>query len=69
MTMIIASRPASRSRNTFLAGLGRVLSVWSQRQKLKSLDDRALNDMGITRRQALEEARRPIWDAPQTWRC
>ena len=31
------------------------------RRKLKALDPRLLNDVGITRAQALEEARKPFW--------
>ncbi|MEO1734301.1 MAG: DUF1127 domain-containing protein [Pseudomonadota bacterium] len=44
------------------------LRVWRQRQSLKSLDAHLLNDIGVTEQQALKEARRPIWDVPQTWR-
>lgn len=33
-----------------------------QRRILATLDDRALADMGLTRQEALAEARRPFWD-------
>ncbi|MEQ8290571.1 MAG: hypothetical protein RIA08_00090 [Roseovarius sp.] len=38
-----------------------------QRRKLAKLDDAALRDMGLSRRDALEEARRPAWDVPHHW--
>lgn len=44
-------------------------SIWRQRQALKRMDDATLRDIGLTRRQALAEAKRPIWDAPETWRA
>jgi uncharacterized protein YjiS (DUF1127 family) len=34
---------------------------WCQRRALLDLDDRLLRDIGITRRQAEEEARKPLW--------
>ncbi len=49
-------------------GLWSVLSLWRSRQHLKSLDDQALSDVGLTRAEADAEANRPIWDVPQTWR-
>lgn len=49
-------------------GLGYMLAVWRQRQVLKNLDDRMLRDIGLTRAQALAESRRPVWDAPESWR-
>ena len=45
-----------------------MLDVWRQRQHLKSLDQAALSDIGLTRAQALTEATRPVWDVPSTWR-
>lgn len=50
------------------------LSIWSmldlfrQRQHLRALSDDQLNDIGISRQDALTEAARPVWDAPQHWR-
>ncbi len=35
----------------------------SQRQALASLDDRLLKDLGITRGEAAQEARKPFWRA------
>ncbi|WP_278922639.1 MULTISPECIES: DUF1127 domain-containing protein [Pseudophaeobacter] len=38
-----------------------------QRRALKALDAAALEDIGITREEALKEAARPLWDAPESW--
>ena len=43
------------------AALGRAHARWRQRQALLELDDRLLNDIGISRADALREARRPFW--------
>jgi len=70
----LSSRPASR--NTAMAWLSavrvpspfawiRVLKHahdrWQQRQALLDLDDRLLDDIGITRKQAEREASKPFW--------
>ena len=34
-----------------------------QRRQLMEMDDRQLNDVGITREQAIKEARKPVWQA------
>lgn len=48
--------------------LTQILDVWRQRQHLKSLDGAALEDIGLSRKDAESEARRPIWDVPANWR-
>jgi uncharacterized protein YjiS (DUF1127 family) len=37
------------------------------RHDLRALDDHMLQDIGLTRTEALAEANRPIWDAPASW--
>ena len=39
----------------------RVCERRRQRQHLLELDDRLLADIGISRRQAIQEARKPFW--------
>ena len=39
-----------------------------QRRALAKLDDHALKDIGVTRREAQTEATRSVWDAPENWR-
>ena len=38
-----------------------VLTVWSTRKQLAHLDDHMLRDIGLDRKAALREARRPFW--------
>ena len=44
-----------------LAAADRALQRRWQRQALIALDDRLLNDIGVTRDQAREESRKPLW--------
>ncbi|MCA3436815.1 MAG: DUF1127 domain-containing protein [Rhodobacter sp.] len=43
------------------------LPLHRQRKLLAKLDDRTLQDIGISRSEALAEAKRPVWDVPPTW--
>lgn len=63
------SLPLASARPGFLNRLHRMLSVWRQRDQLRRLDSRALEDIGLTRADAEAEAARPIWDVPDTWRA
>lgn len=58
---------ANRRRASVFSVLAHLYSVWRQRQALKKLDAAQLRDIGITREQALAEARRAFWDAPSSW--
>lgn len=49
-------------------GLFSLIALWRQRQQLRHLDARALEDMGITPEAARREAARPAWDVPRNWR-
>ena len=69
MTYINHTCATAPSRPTLIAGLTARLAVWKQRRTLKVLDDSALKDIGLTRREANAEARRTFWDAPESWRC
>ncbi|WIY23963.1 DUF1127 domain-containing protein [Parasedimentitalea psychrophila] len=69
MTYISQTCATAPSRPSLIAGLTARLAVWKQRRALKALDDSALNDIGLSRRQANTEARRSFWDAPDSWRC
>ncbi|MFU8834132.1 MAG: DUF1127 domain-containing protein [Roseovarius sp.] len=44
--------------------LARMIAVWHQRRALARLDADALADLGLSRSDALREARRPFWDLP-----
>lgn len=45
-----------------------LLALWRQRRQLARLDARMLSDIGVTRDEAVREADRAIWDAPDHWR-
>jgi len=69
MTLSIARNSAPRRRRpSILAMMSHLYGVWRQRQVLKTLDEAALHDIGVTREQARNEARRRFWDAPHGWR-
>lgn len=43
------------------------LALSRQRRRLAQLDAAQLRDIGLTREQAADEARRYFWDAPAHW--
>jgi len=49
------------SRLIAVSALGR------SRRSLARLDDHLLNDIGLSRSEAMREAERPVWDAPSHW--
>lgn len=55
-------------RQTLVARLAVLMSTYRQRQHLETLPDHLLNDIGLTREQAHQEASRSVWDAPKDWR-
>lgn len=48
--------------------LGALFGLWRQRRALASLDDAALDDIGVSRACAVQESERPFWDVPSHWR-
>ncbi|MDU8929580.1 DUF1127 domain-containing protein [Alisedimentitalea sp. MJ-SS2] len=64
------SRDAIRLNRPVLlaARFSTLLSLRRQRSRLARLDAKALADIGLTRDEAMTEAKRPIWDVPATWR-
>ncbi|MFN3662902.1 DUF1127 domain-containing protein [Yoonia sp.] len=57
-----ATRPSLWRRVMQMIGLAR------QRRDLRDLDPHLLDDIGITRQDALREAEKPLWDVPRHWR-
>lgn len=57
-----------RARFSLLSFVTNRLDLLNQRRQLSTLDARTLEDIGISRRDALKEAGRPIWDAPESWK-
>ena len=66
MTDLTAAR-SSYSSHRARKGLFGYLSLYRQRRALATMDNRQLQDLGLTRAEALQEARRPVWDAPAHW--
>jgi len=58
--------PAFRVATLYRA-LAAGVSVYRQRQHLKTLDDSRLRDLGISYAQAHREAHRPVWNVPTHW--
>lgn len=69
MTLINTSIAHRRPRGSILKTVAHLVAVHRQRKALAHMDDAALEDIGISRSEAEREAKRPIWDAPETWRC
>jgi uncharacterized protein YjiS (DUF1127 family) len=57
-----AARPSLVRRVMQIIGLAR------QRRSLRDLEPHLLDDIGITRQDALTEAEKPLWDVPRHWR-
>ncbi|MBE9639743.1 DUF1127 domain-containing protein [Salipiger mangrovisoli] len=57
-----------RRRTPLLSRLAGLFAVARQRRKLADLDDHLLRDLGLTKAEAIDEARRGFWDAPNHWR-
>jgi len=69
MTLINTTPITRRPRASFFGTLMQLAAISRQRKALARLDDAALDDIGVSRAEADREASRPIWDAPETWRC
>ncbi len=52
---------------SLLRGFANRISTRKQRAALAALDADQLKDLGLSREQALREAKRPVWDAPLHW--
>jgi uncharacterized protein YjiS (DUF1127 family) len=51
----------SMSGGSLIARFRAAAARWRERRILETLDDRTLRDIGISRSQALAEARKPCW--------
>ncbi|MEE4188603.1 MAG: DUF1127 domain-containing protein [Roseobacter sp.] len=58
---------ALSSTRNMLAILKTRLDVWRSRRALAQLDARALEDIGISKADAISEVQRSFWDAPANW--
>lgn len=58
----------TRSTQPLRLALATRLALWKSRRALAKLDDRALNDVGISRADAQRESQLTIWDVPAAWK-
>lgn len=48
--------------------IGDMIALRRQRNQLRKLDDRLLDDIGVTRYAAQQESAKILWDVPGFWR-
>lgn len=63
---VLANRPIRRK--SWLSSVFSWLNFRRQQRHLARLEDHILDDIGLTRSEALEESRRIEWDVPGHWR-
>lgn len=56
-----------RPRASVLQRLAALAALYRQRRALAQMEDARLDDIGLSRAEALHEAGRPIWDVPAHW--
>jgi uncharacterized protein YjiS (DUF1127 family) len=57
----------AKRRSSLRATLTRGFDLWRSRRALAALTPAQLEDVGVTPREARNEARRPVWDVPHNW--
>ena len=62
---LLTSAVSRGPRLTIMARMIRWYQLSCQRYRLANLEASALEDIGITRHQAMQEASRPFWDEPE----
>jgi uncharacterized protein YjiS (DUF1127 family) len=69
LSLPAAFRPAGRpvARGNLFTRLLALDALWRGQRRVAALDDHLLRDIGLTRAEALTEAERPIWSAPDHW--
>ena len=65
----IGHMPLRGTPRRLLARISTALALRHQRSQLAGLSDAMLEDLGLTRAEALAEAQRPLWDVPARWRA
>lgn len=69
MTYTVTPLPCTAARKAgVLRRIKNALRLRRQRLQLLQLSDAQLRDIGLTRAQAKDEARRSAWDAPSHWK-
>ncbi|MES0863638.1 DUF1127 domain-containing protein [Ruegeria sp. SCPT10] len=68
MTQIALKQTRQNATRPMMSLIHHMFAVRRQRRRLVQLDNTYLEDIGITREEAMEEARRYLWDAPNYWK-
>lgn len=58
---------AAATRLPVVRVLAQMMATSRQRRTLASLEDHLLEDIGISRQEAMKEATKAPWDAPRSW--
>ena len=66
-THMISATPLFQKRGEGLL-LDTLFDLWRSRNTLAQLDSAALEDIGLSARDAHSEAQKPFWDVPANWR-
>jgi len=56
-----------RKTRSFWARIHDMIVIARQRQQLRDLEDHMLNDIGLSRHEAMTEAQKTLWDVPHHW--
>lgn len=67
--MRIALSHSSSNRRAARLSLRGAFALLRSRRALANLDPEQLQDVGLSPQQAREEAQKPVWDAPASWKC
>lgn len=65
--MLAALSRLSAAPRVSLPNVFALVETARQRRALARMDAAQLEDLGLTRQEALAEAARPAWDAPNHW--
>ncbi|MBQ2261162.1 MAG: DUF1127 domain-containing protein [Loktanella sp.] len=68
MTSATQSCALPASRPSIFLRILQAMSLSRERRDLRELEPHLLDDIGITRQDALDEADKPVWDVPRHWR-
>ena len=66
---IRSAAPAAFGFSSYWEAITNIVALRRQRAELAQLDADRLSDIGITRAEAMAEARAPLWDFPRNWRA
>lgn len=66
-TVAFTSGAVSARRFGLLKTVANMVQLHNERRALAALDADALADIGVSRKDALTEASRTAWDAPDHW--